>query len=220
VLLGEQEVNGRWVEHYKTDLTQLFPLDEDAEHRMLERVREQSTHLDSRPRTSTWMSNTQRPRRRAPAPPRPSTLVYSPATPERLIPTVRVRTGAVSRRTACRMPTVMVTGTSNITQSQSDLDGPRTPSTSKPQVLGPFTPVRRKPRARRSITFAGATPHARPIHTPLETHHPLDHLQTVQPTLARPARHLTGREDALSSGVQRMRAAAGLLQVRGDVGIS
>ena len=98
VLIGEREVNGRWVEHDRTELAQFSPLDGDAVHRMVERVREQYTNLTARPRTSARMSTATRPRRRAPSPPRPrsppsppprppSSPVYSPSTPERLVPT-------------------------------------------------------------------------------------------------------------------------------------
>jgi hypothetical protein len=45
VLIGEQEVDGRFVEHDRTELTQFSSLDGDAVHRMLERVREQYTNL-------------------------------------------------------------------------------------------------------------------------------------------------------------------------------
>jgi hypothetical protein len=41
VLIGEREVNGRWVEHDWTELVQFSPLDGDAVHRMLRRVLEQ-----------------------------------------------------------------------------------------------------------------------------------------------------------------------------------
>jgi hypothetical protein len=40
VLIGEQEVNGHCVAHDRTELTQFSPLDADAVHRMMERVRE------------------------------------------------------------------------------------------------------------------------------------------------------------------------------------
>jgi hypothetical protein len=39
VLIGEQEVNGRWVNHNQTEFAQFSPLDGDAVHRMVERVR-------------------------------------------------------------------------------------------------------------------------------------------------------------------------------------
>jgi hypothetical protein len=36
VLIGEQELNGHWVEHDRTELSQFSPLDGDAVHRMVE----------------------------------------------------------------------------------------------------------------------------------------------------------------------------------------
>jgi hypothetical protein len=97
VLIGEQEVNGRSVEHDKTEFTQFYPLDGDAVHWMVERVQEQYTNVTSKPCTSARMSTATTPRRRDPPPPRPrspspspptrsSSPVYSPSTPERLVP--------------------------------------------------------------------------------------------------------------------------------------
>jgi hypothetical protein len=68
VLLGEQEVNGRWVKHDRTELAQFPPFDEDAVYWMLEQVREY-THLGSKPHTSARTFTTHRPRHRAPVPP-------------------------------------------------------------------------------------------------------------------------------------------------------
>jgi hypothetical protein len=97
VLIGEQEVNGRWVvEHGTTELAQFSPLDGDV-YRIVERVREQYTNLTSRPRTSVRMSTATRPRRRPPPSPRPRSPppspprrpyspIYSLSTPERCPP--------------------------------------------------------------------------------------------------------------------------------------
>jgi hypothetical protein len=47
----EREVDGRGVEHDTAELAQFSPLDGDAVHRIVERVRGQLTSLTSRPRT-------------------------------------------------------------------------------------------------------------------------------------------------------------------------
>jgi hypothetical protein len=66
VLIGEQKVNGHWVQHDQTELAQFSPLDGHAVHRMVERVREHNTQLASsrsRPQTSARMSTATRPNR-------------------------------------------------------------------------------------------------------------------------------------------------------------
>jgi hypothetical protein len=49
VLIGEREVDGRWVDHDTTELSQFSPLDGDAVYRIVERVRGSTPSLPADP---------------------------------------------------------------------------------------------------------------------------------------------------------------------------
>ena len=218
VLIGEQEVNGRWVEHDRTELAQFSPLDGDAVHRMVERVREQYSSTTRRSRTSARNLTTHRPRRRR-APPPPYSSVYSPATPDYPPPTAPaeevevVQSLVIVERSPTPPPPFAIELEPVPLEDEPLVETPRSPSPEIPTspraspsqmvpgspptiplhpVAGrPSTPARRRqPTARANITLAGATPPARPEHAPLATHPPPDHPRTIRPRWARRVRHL------------------------------
>jgi hypothetical protein len=184
VLIGEQEVNGRSVEHDTTELAQFSPLDGDAVHRIVERVRGQYTNLASRPRTSARMSTATRPRRRAPPPPRPRSPPPSPprrpySTPERYPPPTAPEAEeefvTIEFPPSPRAPTPpphfgLDLEPAPLVDVPMD-EYPRTPSPraspsqvvpgtppTQPRRWRPPTPARRRhPRARRAIDLAGAS---------------------------------------------------------------
>ena len=227
VLIGEQEVDGRWVEHDRTELAQFSPLDGDAVHRLVERVRERYTNTVSRPRTSARMSTATRPRRRAPPPPRPRTQspppplprlpsspVYSPSSPEPLVPTAPAEEYhfIITERAPTPPPPFALELEPVPLEDEPMIEYPRSPSPEIPtspraspsQQVVPGTPPstsrrwrpptparrRRRPTVRRAITLAGATPPARPEHAPLATHPPPGHPRTIRPRWARRVPHI------------------------------